>query len=142
MSFFTMPLAFDLTSTFVIGVTLPVATTLLARSPFSTLASFDGSILVPPRVAANTPTAISNTIPSPMLPQIISLRRFFLLLPLPFTTPPVDTAKWRLGAIPLPSPSSTRLNVLLFLKVAATAELYPKLIREGLDYSRAAKSQG
>ena len=59
-----MPLAFDFTSTFVIGVTLPVATTLLAKSPFSTLASFDGSILVPPRVAANTPTAISSTMAS------------------------------------------------------------------------------
>ena len=59
-----MPLAFDFTSTLVIGVTLPVATTLLAKSPFSTLASFEGSILVPPRVAANTPPAISSTITS------------------------------------------------------------------------------
>ena len=50
-----MPLAFDLISTLVIGVIFPVATTLLARSPFSTLASFEGSILVPPRVAAISP---------------------------------------------------------------------------------------
>ena len=63
-----MPLALDFTSTLVMGVTLPVATTLLARSPFSTLASFDGSILVPPRVAAKTPIAIRRTIPSPMPP--------------------------------------------------------------------------
>ena len=95
-----MPLAFDFTSTLVIGVTLPVATTLLARSPFSTLASFEGSILVPPRVAAKTPPAISSTMTATTLTQIISLRRFFLpLVPLPFTTPPRCTASWRLGAI-------------------------------------------
>ena len=111
-----MPLAFDFTSTLVIGVTLPVATTLLARSPFSTLASFDGSILVPPRVAAKTPPAISSTMTATTLPQIISLRRFFLLFPLPFTTPPVDTAKWRLGAILLPSLPCTRPELLLFLR--------------------------
>src|SRR5260221_5720542 len=79
-----MPLAFDFTSTLVIGVTLPVATTLLARSPFSTLASFEGSILVPPRVAANTPPAMRSTSTPTTLPQIISLRRFFLFVPLPF----------------------------------------------------------
>ena len=44
-----MPLAFDLTSTLVMGSILPVATTLFARSPFSTLASLEGSILVPLR---------------------------------------------------------------------------------------------
>ncbi len=81
-----MPLAFDFTSTLVMGVTLPVATTLLAKSPFSTFASFEGSILVPPLLAAITPTAISRTIPTPMPPQINSLRRFFLLFPFPFTT--------------------------------------------------------
>src|SRR5215468_1989473 len=76
------------------GVTLPVATTLLARSPFSTLASFVGSILVPPRVAANTPIAISRTIPNPTPPQIISLRRFFLpLVTLPFTDPPHSSCR-------------------------------------------------
>ena len=54
-SFLTIPLALDFTSTLVMGVTLPVATTLLARSPFSTFCSFEGSILVPPRVAAISP---------------------------------------------------------------------------------------
>src|SRR5215471_11489350 len=109
-----MPLAFDFTSTLVIGVTLPVATTLLARSPFSTLASFEGSILVPPLLAAMTPTAINRTITAPTLPQMISLRRFFLLLPLPFTMPPRDTARWRLGAI-APSLLITRPELRLFL---------------------------
>src|SRR5579859_4151392 len=118
-----MPLAFDFTSTLTMGVTFPVATTLFARSPFSTLASFEGSILVPPRVAANTPPAISSTITATTLPQIISLRRFFLLFPLPFTTPPVDTAKWRLGPILLPSLPSTRLNLLLFLQNFMISEL-------------------
>src|SRR5580658_1456225 len=114
-----MPLALDFTSTLVIGVTLPVATTLLARSPFSTLASFDGSILVPPRVAANTPPAINRTMTTTTLPQMISLRRFFLFFPLPFTTPPRscpngDTARWRLGAIPPPSIPITRPELRLF----------------------------
>ncbi len=37
-----MPLAFDLTSTLVMGVTLPVATTLLARSPLLHFGEFRG----------------------------------------------------------------------------------------------------
>src|ERR1700751_2889389 len=110
-----MPLALDFTSTFVMGVTLPVATTLLARPPFSTLASFDGSILVPPRVAARTPPAFKGPRTVAPLPHIFSLRRCFLpLVPLPFTTPPVRTAKWRLGAI-APSLLSTRTYLGLFL---------------------------
>src|SRR5579862_2559605 len=114
-----MPLAFDFTSTFVMGVTLPVATTLLAKSPFSTLASFEGSILVPPRVAAKTPPAISSTMTPTTLHQMINLRRFFLLFPLPFTTPPVDAAKWRLGAIPPPSVSSRGVELWLCLSVGS-----------------------
>src|SRR5579864_46099 len=110
-----MPLAFDFTSTLVIGVTLPVATTLLAKSPFSTLASFEGSILVPPLFATITPTAINSTITATTLPQMISLRRFFLpLVPFPFTTPPLFIARWRLGAI-APSLPTTCLELRLFL---------------------------
>jgi len=41
-----MPLAFDFTSTLVMGVTFPVATTLLAR-PLLHLRQLGGSILVP-----------------------------------------------------------------------------------------------
>src|SRR5205814_9304345 len=100
---------------FLLGVTLPVATTLLARSPFSTLARFEGSIFVPPLLATMTPTEISRTITATTLPQIISLRRFFLpLVPLPFTTPPRCTAKWRLGAI-APSLLCTPADCLSFL---------------------------
>ena len=42
-----MPLAFDLTWTFVSGSILPVATTERAMSPFSMAASFDESIPLP-----------------------------------------------------------------------------------------------
>src|SRR5437660_9949435 len=119
-----MPLAFDLTSTFVIGVTLPVATTLLARSPFSALASLEGSILVPPRVAAKTPPAISSTITAITLTQIMSLRRFFLpLVPLPFTTPPRGTASWRLGAI-APSLLCTPDDCFLFLNSREKKQMF------------------
>src|SRR5690242_14083321 len=79
-----MPLALDLISTFVMGSTLPVATTLLARSPFSTLASLVGSILVPPRVAAVTPSTISTRARSDPPAYRSRLRFFFLPLPLPF----------------------------------------------------------
>src|SRR5208283_1600983 len=78
-----MPLAFDLISTLVMGVTLPVATTLLARSPCSTFASFVGSILVPPRVAATA--TITNARTATDTIEIIS-QRFFFFLPLPFVT--------------------------------------------------------
>src|SRR6202453_1680481 len=82
-----MPLAFDLTSTLVIGSILPVATTLFARSPFSTLASFEGSILVPPVDAITTPvTTRARTTTAIELQKMIRLRRFFLPLPLPYTT--------------------------------------------------------
>src|SRR5215470_13543071 len=80
-----MPLAFDLTSTLVMGSTFPVATTLFARSPFSTFWSLVGSILVPPRVAATTPPTIRRTLPMTTEIQINRLRRFFALL-LPFTS--------------------------------------------------------
>src|SRR4029077_15901151 len=82
-----MPLAFDLTSTLVMGSILPVATTLFARSPFSTLASFEGSILVPLLDAISTPVTTRARTPAPIeLQMMIRLRRFFLPLPLPSTT--------------------------------------------------------
>src|SRR5712692_3346110 len=82
-----MPLALDLISTLVMGSIFPVATTLLARSPFSTLASFEGSILVPLLDAINTPVTTRARTPAAIELQImIRLRRFFLPLPLPSTT--------------------------------------------------------
>src|SRR5271157_4828172 len=101
-----MPLAFDLISTLVIGVTLPVATTLLARSPFSTLASLVGSILVPPRVAATA--TITNTRTAAETIEMMS-QRFFFFLPLPFATCSLPTLAefrsavwyvWRLEIVP------------------------------------------
>src|ERR1700679_664993 len=84
-----MPLALDLTSTLVMGSILPVATTLFARSPFSTLASFEGSILVPPLDAITTPvTTRTRAATAIEVQMMIRLRRFFLplRLPLPSTT--------------------------------------------------------
>src|SRR5216684_6758743 len=82
-----MPLAFDLISTLVMGSIFPVATTLFARSPFSTLASFEGSILVPPLDAINAPATIRTTPAAAIeLQMMIRLRRFFFPLPLPSTT--------------------------------------------------------
>src|SRR5664279_323455 len=82
-----MPLAFDLISTLVIGVTLPVATTLLARSPCSTLASLVGSILVPPRVAATATITNARTATETIEMMIQHFFFFFPLpLPLPFAT--------------------------------------------------------
>src|ERR1019366_60123 len=82
-SFFTMPLALDLISTLVMGSILPVATTLFARSPFSTLASFEGSILVPPLDAISAPATTKMRTTAAIDPQMIRLRRFFFALPLP-----------------------------------------------------------
>src|SRR6185312_9620080 len=79
-----MPLALDFTSTLVMGSIFPVATTLCARSPFSTLPSFEGSIFVLPLVAAINPTAIKITTTT-ATPAYIHPLRFFLL---PFTCPP------------------------------------------------------
>src|SRR3974390_686359 len=84
-----MPLAFDLISTLVIGVTLPVATTLLARSPFSTFASLVGSIFVPPRVAATATTTSATTATTT---DVMMISRFFFFFPLPF---PLATAASR-----------------------------------------------
>src|SRR5664279_4786038 len=85
-----MPLAFDLISTLVIGVTLPVATTLLARSPCSTLASLVGSILVPPRVAATATITNAKTATETIEMMI---QRFFFFFPLPFATAASQTGQ-------------------------------------------------
>src|SRR5437016_75670 len=82
-----MPLALDLISTLVMGSILPVATTLFARSPFSTLASLEGSILVPVLDAITTPVTTRARTPAAIeLQMMIRLRRFLLPLPLPSTT--------------------------------------------------------
>src|SRR5258708_39245222 len=83
-SFLTMPLAFDFTSTLVMGSTLPVATTLLARSAFSTLASFDGSIFVLPWENAATAPPIRTKGTTIAAIMIIFLRRFLRPFPFPF----------------------------------------------------------
>ncbi len=57
-----MPEAFDLTSTLVMGWTLPVATTERAMSPRSAFANCDGSnLVVLPRAAAATPRTTATT---------------------------------------------------------------------------------
>ena len=57
-----MPEALDLTSTLVMGWTLPVATTERAMSPRSALPSWEGSSLVPlPRAATAQPRATMTT---------------------------------------------------------------------------------
>src|ERR1700681_489393 len=82
-----MPLALHLISTLVMGSILPVATTLFARSPFSTLASLEGSILVPLLDAISAPATTKITTAAAIeLHIMIRLRRFFLPLPLPSTT--------------------------------------------------------
>src|SRR3954467_4404468 len=50
-----MPFAFDLISTFVIGSTLPVATTERTIVPLSTVASFDGSMFVDAPLSVEKP---------------------------------------------------------------------------------------
>src|SRR5712692_2659074 len=93
-----MPLAFDLISTLVMGSIFPVATTLFARSPFSILASFEGSILVPPLDAINAPATIRTTPAAAIeLQMMVRLRRFFLPLPLPSTTASCLIASLRPG---------------------------------------------
>ena len=87
-NFFTMPLAFDFTSTLVIGSTLPVATTLLAKSFFSTLASFEGSIFELPWAIAIPAQMMRARTTAPILERMmmIFLRRFLRPFTLPFTT--------------------------------------------------------
>ena len=73
----TMPEALDLSSTLVMGWTLPVATTERAMSPFSTLASCDGSSLaLLPRAATVTPRMTAMT--RAMMPPHIQSFRFLL----------------------------------------------------------------
>src|ERR1039457_814298 len=91
-----MPLALDLTSTLVMGSILPVATTLFAKSPFSTLASFEGSILVPLLDAISAPATTRTTTAAAIeLQMMIRLRRFFLPFPLPSTTASCLTSNLR-----------------------------------------------
>src|SRR5438105_596939 len=78
-----MPLALDLISALVMGSTLPVATTLLANGPCSTLAFLSSGILEPPRVKPAMIKTMINT--TTMIPAMMK-SRFFLLLPLPFAT--------------------------------------------------------
>src|ERR1700722_11516672 len=73
----TMPEALDLTSTLVMGWTLPVATTERAMSPRSALPSWEGSSLVPlPRAATVQPRATMTT--RAMRPVQIQILRLLL----------------------------------------------------------------
>ena len=62
-----MPFAFDLISIFVIGSTLPVATTERTMVPRSTAASFEASMSTDaPRMVTNPATAAPTTATPPM----------------------------------------------------------------------------
>src|ERR1017187_8458608 len=108
-----MPLALDLISTLVMGSILPVATTLFARSPFSTLASFEGSILVPPLDAISAPATTKMRTTAAIDPQMIRLRRFFFALPLPL---PSTTASCLISNLRLASPGVTGERLEYFLE--------------------------
>src|SRR5215471_742144 len=78
-----MPLALDLISAFESGWILPVATTTRARSPFSTVASLEGSISWFGLSAALTPRPAPSRTTSATEPQRILRRRFFPFFPFP-----------------------------------------------------------
>lgn len=91
-----MPEALDLTSTLVMGWTLPVATTDLAMSPFSAFANCEGSSLVLlPRAATATPRMTATTRPM-RLAQSQSFR-LFLRCVAKEDAPKVLLSKYRLG---------------------------------------------
>src|ERR1035438_1277037 len=92
----TMAEALDLTSTLVMGWILPVATTLLATSPRTTLESRLGSMVAPLARRTSATPATSNTTKPPALSQIQN----FLLLRDAATKPSVMCEA---------SPSSPRL---------------------------------
>src|SRR4051812_5278995 len=79
-----MPEALDLISTLVMGSILPVATTLFARSPFSTLDNFVGSSFPPLLFVTIQAPRITTTKTKPMIKKTFRLHHFFL--PLPFAT--------------------------------------------------------
>ena len=73
-----MPFAFDLMSTFVIGSTLPVATTDFTMVPRSTVASFEGSISGAAPFSVTRPAAPPRTTtaaPSPMYKRFLDVVR-------------------------------------------------------------------
>src|SRR5216683_1484959 len=76
-----MPLALDLISALESGWILPVATTTLARSPRSTVASLDGSISWLGLRAAFTPKPAPRTTTTATEPQMMRRRRFLPFLP-------------------------------------------------------------
>ena len=71
-----MPFAFDLISTFVIGSTLPVATTDFTIVPRSTTASFDGSISGDAPFSVARPAAPPTTTSATARPMYRPLRDF------------------------------------------------------------------
>src|SRR5262245_59226889 len=70
LSTLMMPLAFDLISTLVIGSTLPVATTDSTIVPRSTVAIFDGSIVVDAPLIVETPHAPTTITAAPTTPML------------------------------------------------------------------------
>src|SRR3954451_16253342 len=92
---FTMPLALDLISALVMGSTLPVATTLLAKGPCSTLAFLSSGILAPPRLAPMMMSTMTTT--ATMAAMMKSF--FFLLLPLPFATTASEDIQKQYGLV-------------------------------------------
>src|SRR6266852_6951673 len=85
-----MPLAFDLTSTLESGWILPVATTTRAKSPRSTEASFDGSIVRFGLSAALTPYPPPKSANNATLAQMILRRRFLPFFPFAKPLPLLD----------------------------------------------------
>src|SRR3954467_9217185 len=83
-----MPFAFDLISTFVIGSTLPVATTERTIGPLSTVASFDGSMFVDAPLSVEKP----QTPPARTSVATTAIRTRFLDL---FIWAPARVAWWR-----------------------------------------------
>src|SRR5689334_7898655 len=78
-----MPLALDLISALEIRWILPVATTTRAKSPFSTVASFDESLSWLGLSPALTPNAAPRTASNAIEPQMILRRRFLPFFPFP-----------------------------------------------------------
>src|SRR6516225_2062191 len=77
-----MPLALDLISAFESGWILPVATTTRAKSPFSTVASLDGSISWFGLNAAFTPNPAPRRTTRAIKAQMTLRRRFLPFFPL------------------------------------------------------------
>ena len=137
-----MPEALDLTSTLVMGWTLPVATTERAMSRRSALPSWEGSSLTPlPRAARAVPRMAAATIAeTPVQSQIfrLLLRAAKVLLPCEFwwrpeaasgTVTQVDDERFRTYLGRLISQGIKAVMQPLAFGRRTKARLYPKAVR-------------